>query len=868
MFSYYILVANFVLLKCFAVADRVIILVLYDGEWKCIEKKNSWSFSAKESLAIQVSKDISYSALLEQLYEEIGVERSKVDMQLKVLYQFGGGGGLPIPPTKITNDTSLHVWLDEITSSIQHRTPLCVSFIPKESTFNPNTVQNVNVDEYNENPSFVPETGYRRSQVNENVERRTEIGETQPYTEHPEVNLNDLGNEHFVDWGLDNVSPDDGRSDDETDIDPVEPEIREQGSHEDKSKTPGSESSRVLKGKIIQDNMWRCPTFSDKNVPQSSSQMDLIEYNLTESSGVSQGTVKLGQMFENKLDLKTKLHLYAMKNNFEFKVKKSGTKEWYISCIDDKCSWRLRARKLEKSEMFEIRRFVDAHSCSLEIRHKDNRQAAPWVIGHCIKRKYTSHEPNYLPRSIISDFVRDYGINMSYEKAWRCREKALSYIRGTPAASYQKLPSYLYMLREKNPGSITDLVLDEGGRFKYFFMALGASIRGFRAACRPIICIDGSFLKTKNKGTMLGAIAQDANKQLYPVAFGVVDIENNDSWMYFMLKLRECIGHVENLVFVSDRHQSIASALSAVFPEAHHGACIQHIAMNIVAKFHTNHCHEEYFLAAKAYRRSEFHYHFDKIKVKDLPIAEYLEKIGVERWSRAYFPGARYNIMTSNVAESFNSKTRDARKWPITTVAEFLRYTIQSWFYERRMEAEKSTIPIAKKMEEDLQKLSKIAQTLIVQPLSQFEFYVMDGDRDGEVNLQAKTCSCGKFQLIGLPCEHALAACKNRNINPYTLCCKYYSNEAWLNCYAETIYPVGNEEDWEIPDAIKTIVVTPPSEKKMPGRPTTERRLSQGEKKKVPRRCSSCGGTGHNRSTCRHAMPTQSTMNRESTSNK
>ena len=98
-----------------------------------------------------------------------------------------------------------------------------------------------------------------------------------------------------------------------------------------------------------------------------------------------------------------------------------------------------------------------------------------------------------------------------------------------------------------------------------------------------------------------------------------------------MLKLRECIGHVDNLVFVSDRHQSIASALSAVFPEAHHGACIQHIAMNIMAKFHTNHCHEEYFLAAKAYRRSEFHYHFDKIKVKDLPIAQYLEKIGVER---------------------------------------------------------------------------------------------------------------------------------------------------------------------------------------------------------------------------------------------
>lgn len=53
--------------------------------------------------------------------------------------------------------------------------------------------------------------------------------------------------------------------------------------------------------------------------------------------------------------------------------------------------------------------------------------------------------------------------------------------------------------------------------------------------------------------------------------------------------------------------------------------------MNITAKFHTDHCHEEYFLAAKAYRQSEFHHHFDKIKIKDRAIADYLEGIGIER---------------------------------------------------------------------------------------------------------------------------------------------------------------------------------------------------------------------------------------------
>ena len=49
--------------------------------------------------------------------------------------------------------------------------------------------------------------------------------------------------------------------------------------------------------------------------------------------------------------------------------------------------------------------------------------------------------------------------------------------------------------------------------------------------------------------------------------------------MYFMLKLREAIEEVENLVLVSDRYISIANAISIVFPEAHHRACAYHIKL-------------------------------------------------------------------------------------------------------------------------------------------------------------------------------------------------------------------------------------------------------------------------------------------------
>ncbi|XP_047307427.1 uncharacterized protein LOC124910759 [Impatiens glandulifera] len=143
----------------------------------------------------------------------------------------------------------------------------------------------------------------------------------------------------------------------------------------------------------------------------------------------------------------------------------------------------------------------------------------------------------------MEDIQTNYGFKLKYNKAWRSREQALMAVRGIMGESYGKLPSYLFMLAKNNPG---------------------CSIRGFRYCC-PILCVNANFLKHKIGCQLL--IALDANEQLFPVAFGVVDSENNNSWTYFMQQLRVAIGLVPDLVFVSDRHPSIANTLSTFLRE-------------------------------------------------------------------------------------------------------------------------------------------------------------------------------------------------------------------------------------------------------------------------------------------------------------
>ena len=130
----------------------------------------------------------------------------------------------------------------------------------------------------------------------------------------------------------------------------------------------------------------------------------------------------------------------------------------------------------------------------------------------------------------------------------------------------------------------------------------------------------------------------------------------------------------------------------------------------------------------------------------DPAIARYLEEIGFEKWSRPYFPGNRYNVMTSNYVENFNKKIKNARAYPVTTFVEFIRFTLQTWFAKRREDIEKCTTRLSKVMEEDLTKSANEVRTLNAHALSQYKFHVIDpAEGDCVVNLSTKSCECATF---------------------------------------------------------------------------------------------------------------------------
>jgi hypothetical protein len=78
------------------------------------------------------------------------------------------------------------------------------------------------------------------------------------------------------------------------------------------------------------------------------------------------------------------------------------------------------------------------------------------------------------------------------------------------------------------------------------------------AHCRPIVSVDAIFLIGKYKGTLMVVVGMTAENQLLPLAFALIEGENNESWSWFLRLIRkEVLGPDRSICMILDRHRSL-----------------------------------------------------------------------------------------------------------------------------------------------------------------------------------------------------------------------------------------------------------------------------------------------------------------------
>ncbi|KAL2943716.1 UDP-N-acetylglucosamine--N-acetylmuramyl-(pentapeptide) pyrophosphoryl-undecaprenol N-acetylglucosamine transferase [Bienertia sinuspersici] len=170
--------------------------------------------------------------------------------------------------------------------------------------------------------------------------------------------------------------------------------------------------------------------------------------------------------------------------------------------------------------------------------------------------------PHWPAKEIIEVVRLGYRVIVKKDFAYRAKYYAHRLLHGSMKDHYHKVGNYLEVLKASSPGTDMELVSEnkDGNPHPIFhrlYMCFDGVKKGWKEGCRSVICVDACFLKTFLGGQLVSAVGRDGNYQMYPIAWEVVEGENNLSWEWFFKKIQSSLelGEGENLILISDEHQ-------------------------------------------------------------------------------------------------------------------------------------------------------------------------------------------------------------------------------------------------------------------------------------------------------------------------
>ncbi|XP_015068767.1 uncharacterized protein LOC107013352 [Solanum pennellii] len=220
-------------------------------------------------------------------------------------------------------------------------------------------------------------------------------------------------------------------------------------------------------------------------------------------------------------------------------------------CHSNDCCWKLKASIRKNSETFIVRYFNSEHTCPLRDRILSKVQAIVGFVSGATAPKLGNHKRKHTPNDIIDDIRETYGVEISYEQAWRAKERALELIRGKTADAYRNMPRYIYMLETVYQNSYIRMHKSEYNEFMYLFISLSPMMRGFEF-CKPVVVVHASHLSGAYRGTFVSASTLDGAGCILPLAYGIIDTKE---WLFMDMVLSTvayCLWRTELLTQKND----------------------------------------------------------------------------------------------------------------------------------------------------------------------------------------------------------------------------------------------------------------------------------------------------------------------------
>ncbi|KAM6543142.1 hypothetical protein CsatB_007589 [Cannabis sativa] len=512
--------------------------------------------------------------------------------------------------------------------------------------------------------------------------------------------------------------------------------------------------------------------------------------------------------------LKDTIREYFIVNDMEFVFIANESNRVRVKCKAPGCKWMLFASLINKIEgkTMKVKKLENEHTCGMVFNNKKVNSA--WLVKHFLDEFRLDPNMQYSTfRERVSKTKFSRGFSF-----YRAKRRAMAMLLGSVNEQYAILDDYCKKLLETNPGSTVKLKTKM------------ACKDGWLGGCRPLIGLDGCFLTGYGRGILLAAIGIDGNNSMFPIAYSVVEKENTEIWTWFLEFLHDELENMNpiKITMMSDRQKGLEKAVAAIFIGCEVRFCVRHLHANFKKEYTGLLLNQLLWAAANTTTQAEFERAMAEIKEVSIGAYNWLLGKPPSQWSKSHISEyPKCDILLNNLCESFNAAILEARDKPIITLLEKIRFWLMSRFYNKKLELEKWTNPVGKRILKIIEKNTEVGKKCLVTRSGNYEFEVTcNNGSQMAVDLEAKTCKCRRFQLSGIPCGHALASIWFTNGNRFDYVHVFYKKESLEKTYLGSVHPMPSPNMWP---KIGGNPIDPPPETKLPGRRKKARRRDAEE---------------------------------------
>ncbi|KAM0886359.1 hypothetical protein ACQ4PT_029736 [Festuca glaucescens] len=391
---------------------------------------------------------------------------------------------------------------------------------------------------------------------------------------------------------------------------------------------------------------------------------------------------KVGMEFSDVNEFRAALNSYSVRNRK--KINKTRNEKIRVNaCCEEGCPWMIKASKNSMTGAFVVKGYEGKHTC--ESVWKLKTLTAPFLTQKFLDEFRDNMKMDL--QTFANKVQREYNMCPDRWKLGRARKDALTIIHGDEAAQFNQLWDYGQELRRSNPGSKFFLTCNKvkvgdktEDHLATLYWSYDALKRGFLRGCRPLICVDGCHIKTRYKGQLLTVVGIDPNDCIYPITFGLVEVECTSSWEWFLTTLRDDLNitNTSPWTIISDKQKGLIKAVTKVFPDAEHRFCVRHLYQNFQKAGHKGEVLKNNLWAiARSTCVPKWQHNMDKMKAASQQAYEWVEELVPNTWIKAFFSDfSKCDMLLNNHSEVFNSYILQAIEMVILSMLETIFYKL------------------------------------------------------------------------------------------------------------------------------------------------------------------------------------------------